>query len=61
METSTETYNNDEIKIIKSWDEYNLKHELMRGIYAYGFENPSEIQGDCHAKVEYFAFYGTRG
>jgi translation initiation factor 4A len=44
MENSIETNNNDEIKIIKSWDEYNLKHELLRGIYAYGFENPSEIQ-----------------
>jgi translation initiation factor 4A len=44
MENAAETYNDGEIKIIKSWDEYNLKHELLRGIYAYGFENPSEIQ-----------------
>ena len=29
---------------IRSWDELNLKHELLRGIYAYGFEIPSEIQ-----------------
>ena len=30
--------------VIKSWDDFNLKHELLRGIYSYGFENPSEIQ-----------------
>ena len=29
---------------IRSWDDLNLKHELLRGIYAYGFEIPSEIQ-----------------
>lgn len=29
---------------IKSWDDIDLKPALLRGIYAYGFENPSEIQ-----------------
>ena len=29
---------------IEKWDDLNLKTELLRGIYAYGFENPSEIQ-----------------
>ena len=29
---------------IKSWDDMDLKHELLRGIYSYGFEIPSEIQ-----------------
>jgi translation initiation factor 4A len=29
---------------IKHWDEMGLKDDLLRGIYAYGFENPSEIQ-----------------
>lgn len=29
---------------IRNWDDLNLKHELLRGIYAYGFEIPSEIQ-----------------
>ena len=31
----------------KSWedsDKVPLKHELLRGIYSYGFENPSPIQ-----------------
>lgn len=26
------------------WDSMNLKYDLLRGIYAYGFENPSNIQ-----------------
>lgn len=29
---------------IQSFDDMNLKDELLRGIYAYGFENPSAIQ-----------------
>ena len=29
---------------IKKWDDLNLKTDLLRGIYSYGFENPSEIQ-----------------
>ena len=29
---------------INSWDELELKTELLRGIYAYGFEIPSPIQ-----------------
>ena len=32
------------IQEIKSWDDLNLKTELLRGIYNYGFENPSPIQ-----------------
>jgi translation initiation factor 4A len=30
--------------IIQNWDELNITSDLLRGIYAYGFENPSEIQ-----------------
>ena len=29
---------------IKNWDDLNLKDDLLRGIYSYGFEYPSEIQ-----------------
>jgi translation initiation factor 4A len=29
---------------INHWDDLNLKTELLRGIYAVGFEKPSEIQ-----------------
>jgi translation initiation factor 4A len=28
----------------RKWDDMNLKTELLRGIYSYGFENPSDIQ-----------------
>jgi len=29
---------------LTSWDDFKMKTDLLRGIYAYGFENPSEIQ-----------------
>lgn len=28
----------------KKWDDFDMKTELLRGVYNYGFENPSEIQ-----------------
>ena len=34
----------DEIPSIQNWDELQISTELLRGIYAYGFEQPSEIQ-----------------
>lgn len=30
--------------VINSWEELNIKQDLLRGIYANGFENPSPIQ-----------------
>lgn len=30
--------------LIKNWDDFNIKPELLRGIYCMGFENPSPIQ-----------------
>ncbi len=39
-----ELNSSEEIKTINKWDEYDLKMELLRGIYSYGFENPSLIQ-----------------
>lgn len=32
------------VKEVKTWDDMDLKEDLLRGIYAYGFENPSDIQ-----------------
>jgi translation initiation factor 4A len=29
---------------VDSFDSMNLKPELLRGVYAYGFERPSAIQ-----------------
>lgn len=34
----------DEVRVINRWDEYDLKTGLLRGIYANGFEEPSQIQ-----------------
>lgn len=31
-------------ELINNWDDFNLKTELLRGIYNYGFEKPSSIQ-----------------
>ena len=31
-------------KEISSWEELDAKLPLLRGIYSYGFENPSPIQ-----------------
>ena len=28
----------------ETFDDFNLKDNLLRGIYSYGFENPSDIQ-----------------
>jgi ATP-dependent RNA helicase len=34
----------DEVKAVSTFDEMGLKEDLLRGIYAYGFEKPSAIQ-----------------
>mmetsp|Transcript_4512 Transcript_4512/g.6811 ORF Transcript_4512/g.6811 Transcript_4512/m.6811 type:complete len:391 (+) Transcript_4512:790-1962(+) len=34
----------EEVKVVKRFDEMNLREELLRGIYAYGFEKPSAVQ-----------------
>ena len=39
-----EISNTENIKVIKNFDEFNLDDNLLRGIYSYGFENPSQIQ-----------------
>lgn len=32
------------VKEVTRWDDMGLKDEVLRGIYSYGFENPSDIQ-----------------
>ncbi len=34
----------DDVEVIASFDSMRLKEDLLRGIYAYGFERPSAIQ-----------------
>ena len=36
--------NNSNYNEFNSWDELEIKNSLLRGIYSYGFENPSPIQ-----------------
>ena len=42
--SATVQENNLSIQSVEKWDELDLKDNLLRGIYAYGFENPSQIQ-----------------
>jgi translation initiation factor 4A len=44
MNCSQENEPENEDPQIKSWDDMNLKDDLLRGIYSNGFETPSEIQ-----------------
>ena len=39
------------IKEIDTWDDLVIPSELLRGIYAYGFEKPSEIQKKSIAPI----------
>ena len=32
------------VKVVSSFDAMNLREDLLRGIYQYGFEKPSAIQ-----------------
>jgi translation initiation factor 4A len=32
------------VDIIDNFDDMNLKEDILRGIYSYGFEKPSAIQ-----------------
>ena len=34
----------EDVEVVPSFDAMGLKDELLRGIYAYGFEKPSAIQ-----------------
>jgi len=44
--TDVNDVNEDDVidKTITCWDDLDIKPELLRGIYAYGFEKPSPIQ-----------------
>ncbi len=34
----------EELEVVKSFDELGLREELLRGIFAYGFNKPSAVQ-----------------
>ena len=35
---------NEPVKVIEKWDGFDLKENLLRGIYSHGLEEPSQIQ-----------------
>ena len=41
---AVQTENINDYKTIESWEDIDCDSSLLRGIYAYGFENPSPIQ-----------------
>ena len=43
-ELSSTDYINDEYQSFNKWDELDINSNLLRGIYNYGFEDPSPIQ-----------------
>jgi ATP-dependent RNA helicase len=34
----------EDLEVVKSFDDLTLREELVRGIYAYGFNKPSAVQ-----------------
>ena len=44
--TNNEKENNggDEVVSITSFDDFGLTDKMLRGLYSYGFEKPSEVQ-----------------
>lgn len=44
VEKTAEIIKTEEKVSIETWDGFDLKTDLLRGIYSYGFENPSPIQ-----------------
>jgi translation initiation factor 4A len=39
------------LRVVSSWDQLDLPSDLLRGIYAYGFEKPSAIQSQAIAPL----------
>ena len=49
----TNQINNEEnIKIINSWDNFDMNPDILRGIYSYGFEKPSPIQSKAILPIQ---------
>jgi translation initiation factor 4A len=48
--TDTKTEQTD-VKVYDNWDDLELSEDLTRGIFAYGFENPTPIQGRAIAPI----------
>lgn len=44
---STDDFIEDDVKIYETFEEMDLPDDVLRGVYAYGFEKPSPIQKRC--------------
>ena len=33
----------EKLEIVQSFDDLNMREELLRGVYAYGFDKPSAV------------------
>ena len=42
--TNIEFESSEDVKVIPTFESMGLRDDLLRGIYAYGFEKPSTIQ-----------------
>lgn len=42
--TEIENYEDNNVEVYETFDSMNLKDNILRGVYAYGFEYPSEVQ-----------------
>ena len=49
--TSVETDETENKYTVEKWDELEISENLLRGIYSYGFEKPSEIQKKSIAPI----------
>jgi len=51
-ELVNEINNEENIKIINSWDNFDMNPDILRGIYSYGFEKPSPIQSKAILPIQ---------
>jgi len=51
-EVVNEINNEENIKIINSWDNFDMNPDILRGIYSYGFEKPSPIQSKAILPIQ---------
>jgi ATP-dependent RNA helicase len=36
--------NSPDVEVVRSFDKMGIRDDLLRGVYAYGLENPSAVQ-----------------
>lgn len=51
IDTELENDNTNEFNEIHTWDELDINPDILRGIYGFGFENPSPIQSKAISPI----------